>query len=344
VEPVEAASLRPEKSSLGCSLNAVYFHDVVRAFGIEDRATLLLAGTRETVGLPYEQLRRVSRRSDLLLNLSGLLADPALLEPIPRRVYLDLDPAFVQLWHDAEGIDMRFAGHTHYVTVGLALADPDCTVPTCGLAWITTLQPVVLDAWPAAESVVDDAFTTVANWRGYGSITHNGVHYGQKAHSLRELITLPRLTEQRFCLALSIHPDELADVGALRSNGWELLDPAQVAGSPIAYQRFLQGSKAELGIAKRGYVVSRCGWFSDRSACYLASGRPVLAQETGFSRYLPTGDGLLSFETLEEAQAGIEEVRSNYQRHARAARDLAATHFDSDRTLHKLMDQVGVAA
>jgi hypothetical protein len=140
--------------------------------------------------------------------------------------------------------------------------------------------------------------------------------------------------------ALSIHPDEQDDLQALAENGWRLLDPAEVARTPSSYRSFVQGSRAELGIAKSGYVASRCGWFSDRSVCYLASGRPVLAQDTGFTDYLPAGEGLLSFNTLEEARGGVEEILRDYPRHARAARDLAEAYFDSDIVLTRLLDEV----
>jgi hypothetical protein len=287
-------------------------------------------------------LREVARRTDLLVNVSGMLADGELTGRIPVRVYLDLDPAFNQLWHATQGIDMRFAGHNRFVTVGQAIGRPECTVPTCGLPWVPTLQPVVLAHWPMAEGVTHDALTTVGNWRGYGSIEYGGVFYGQKAHALRPLISLPTLTDEKFVLALAIHPDEKKDLAALAGNGWRLLDPAEVAGTPASYRRFVQGSMAEFGIAKSGYVASRCGWFSDRSACYLASGRPVLAQETGFSRFLPTGEGLFAFETCDQVLAGIEVLRRNYTRHARAARALAEEYFDSDKVLTRFLQGIGV--
>jgi hypothetical protein len=205
---------------------------------------------------------------------------------------------------------------------------------------------VVLERWPAVGPdgpVRWDALTTVANWRGYGSIEHGGVHYGQKAHSLRRLIDLPRLTRERFTLALSIHPQEVKDVEALSSNGWQRVDPADVAATPGQYQSFVQGSRAEFGLAKSGYVASRCGWFSDRSACYLASGRPVVAQDTGFTRHLPTGEGLFAFNTVDDAAAAIEVMNGDYPRHCRAARALAEEYFGSDKVLGTLLRRIGVA-
>ncbi len=278
----------------------------------------------------------VTTDADLLVNISGV-APAVELGHIPIRVYLDLDPAFTQLWHE-QGNDVGLDGHTHHATIGLGLAHSG--LPTCGVEWLTTLQPVVLAHWPVANGIVRNALTTVGNWRAYGSIEHRGVFYGQKAHALRALIDLPTRTDERFELALSIHPDEQLDIRALAENGWSLVDPA-VAATPEAYGEFVRGSKAELGVAKLGYVVSDCGWFSDRSCCYLASGRPVVAQETGFSRFLPAGEGLFAFETVEDVLVAIEELRDDYPRHARAARALAEEHFDSDLVLDRLLRSVG---
>jgi hypothetical protein len=280
-------------------------------------------------------------RADVLINISGLLTDENLLSRVAIRAYLDLDPAFNQLWSAVQGINMRFCGHTHFVTVGQGIGDPDCPVPTCGLTWLKTLQPILLDRWPATKHVATKALTTIGNWRGYGSIQYQGAFYGQKAHSLRQFLTLPSLTSEPLRLALAIHPSETSDLTALAAHGWQLLEPARVAGSPEKYQQFIQGSKAEFGIAKSGYVLSRCGWFSDRSVCYLASGRPVIAQETGFSRYLPTGEGLFAFENNDEVLGAIEKLNTNYSKHAHSARALAEDYFDSDKVLPRFLDQIG---
>jgi hypothetical protein len=323
--------------------SAAYFAQVMDRFGLTDSAALLRTGTTETVGLAHAHLRAFAGRADLLLNVSGILTDPDLLEAIPVRAYLDLDPAFNQLWHES-GIDMRFAPHNRFVTVGQALGTPECRVPTCGLEWITTAPPVVLDRWPAAGGPGDGSFTSVGNWRGYGSVEQDGVHYGQRVHSMRPLIELPRRTDARFRLALAIHPGEVPDLKALDEHGWELIDPVEAAGTPDRYEDFIQRSTAELGIAKSGYVLSRSGWFSDRSACYLASGRPVLAQETGFSRFLPAGEGLLAFDSLDDAVAGVEEIRGDYPRHARRARELAEDLLDSHLVLGRLLERLGAGS
>ena len=325
------------------SQTAGYFHDTVREFGLEDRAALVRTSSDETVGVPYETLRALARDAELLLNISGILTDPDLIAHIPVRAYVDLDPVFNQFWQQS-GIDMRFEAHNRFVTVGQALGASECPVPTLGLEWIPTLPPVVLERWPVAAGRGDGSFTSVGNWRGYGSVEHDGVQYGQRVHSMRNFMELPRLADARFRLALAIHPGEVPDLDAIAANGWELVDPVEAAGTPDRYREFIQGSSAELGIAKSGYVLARSGWFSDRSACYLASGRPVLAQETGFSRFLPAGEGLLAFETVEDAVAGVESIQSDYARHARRARELAEDLLDSDRVLSTLLDRLGRSA
>jgi len=315
-----------------------YFEQLVRDFGLEGEVALLVRGSEETVGAPYKELTAWARDADVLFNVSGMLRDEELAGPPPLRVFLDLDPAFNQLWH-TQGIEMGFDLHNRFATVGLALGGPECPVATCGREWIKTLPPVFLPRWERAATP-GAAFTTVGNWRGYGSVEWEGKRYGQKAHSLRKLLALPRLTSERLAPALAIHPDETDDFSALHHHGWELADPVAVAGSPARYAEFVRASKGEIGIAKEGYVESRCGWFSDRSACYLASGRPVVAQDTGFPKHLPTGDGLLFFATAAEAAAAIDRVSADYERHARTARGLAKELFDSQAVLTRLLDRV----
>ena len=342
VEALDAEALRPAGVSVNLSVNARYCRRVMQDHALGDSWALLRTGSHETAGLSYEALTSIERQTSVFVDISGTLADEEIFSAVPIRVYLDVDPAFTQLW-DVQGSDMRLDGHTHFVTVGRSVGEPECHVPVCGRSWITTWQPVVLDKWPIGDPIVWDGFTTVANWRSYGSVEHNGVHYGQKAHSLRTFMAVPTRSPERFLLALAIDEGEVADLACLRANDWQLLDPRRVAGSPSVYRSFVQGSKAELGIAKSGYVASRSGWFSDRSICYLASGRPVLAQETGWSRHLPTGGGLLTFETADDILRGIELINADYSHHRAAARALAQDYFDSDKVLTRLLREVGAA-
>ena len=343
VEVLLPGANQPEGAPVEQSQNAHYLGQVMHEQGLDQGWALVDRRTGETAGLPYQTLVEIGQRASVLIDISGTLADEELFSEVPIRVYLDLDPAFTQLWA-AQGIDMRLDGHTHFVTVGQSIGSDECPVPSGDRRWTTSWPPVVLDHWPVGASTSYDAFTTVANWRAYGSIDHDGVHYGQKVHSLRRFMSLPTQTQERFVLALGIDDEEVADLAALRENRWELADPAQVAGSPSTYRRFVRESKAEFGIAKDGYVRSRSGWFSDRSVCYLAAGRPVLAQDTGFSHHLPTGAGLFAFETTDDVLQGIAAINSEYDRHAEAARGLAEEYFDSDRVLLRLLDEVGATS
>jgi hypothetical protein len=332
VEPVAPDS--PTRSS-----SSGYFTEVIEAFGFVHDAALVYEGTRETVGMPYEELRLVASRADLLININGILREQELLEALAVRVYMDIDAGFNQLWHSA-GFDRRFDGHTSHATIGPGIGESWSPVPSCGIEWFKTVQPVVLEYWPVAGDIVHDALTTVGNWRSSGSFEYEGVFIGQKAHSLRPLIGLPQRTSERLVLALGIHPDETKDLEALKANGWELLDAATVAATPDTYRSFVQGSKAEFGLVQQGCSTMPCGWFSDRSACYLASGRPVVAQETGFSHWLPAGEGVFAFSTEDQALEAIEELSSDYPRHSRAARALAEEYFDSDKVLTRLLEGV----
>jgi hypothetical protein len=329
VEPVDA--LTPHRVG--------YFERLAARFGLGGRAALVTP-EHATAGPGFGDLAAFASTCDLVLNASGLLREPDLLGPAPARAYLDLDPAFTQLWHEVDGVDMGLDGHTHHVTVGLNVGQPGCPVPTAGRTWVTTVPVVALDHWPAARITTGGAWTTVANWRGYGNAEHDGVRHGQKAHAWRTLLAIPSLTAARIAPAVAIHADEVRDLERLEAGGWGLLDPARVAGDPDRYQSFVSGSLGELGIAKEGYVVSRSGWFSDRSACYLAAGRPVVAQETGWSAHLPTGDGLHAFTTAEEAAAAIDATTGRYRHACRSARAIAAEVLDARRALPPLLEEL----
>ena len=278
--------------------------------------------------------------ADLLLNVMGFIDDDELLAAAPRRVFLDTDPGFPQMW-SALGLADVMAGHDAHATIAERIGAPGCTLPVCGLDWITTPQPVVLGAWPAQPPRPGMRFTSVASWRGaYGPVSYDGRTYGLRVHEMRRFAELPRLAGGTFELALDIHESDAADARRLAAGGWRLVAPA-VVSTPAAYRRYVQGSDAEIMVAKGIYVGTRGGWLSERSLCYLASGRPVLAQDTGFADCHPAGEGLLAFSTPEEALAGIEAIRARPARHAAAARELAREEFGSDRVLSRLLDRVG---
>jgi hypothetical protein len=316
-----------------------YVQEVMQEHGLDQAWTIALPGERHA-GMPRDRVLQFVRDADLLLNVMGFCTDEELLDNAKSRVFLDTDPGFPQMWNDL-GLADVFAGHDAHVTIAERIGRPDCEIPTCGLDWITTPQPVVLDAWPRASKPPRRPFTSVASWRGaYGPVDYAGKRYGLRVHEFRRFAQLPELTGRAFELALAIHAAEAPDLALLRDTGWSLVDPADVATTPAGYRAFIAESTAELMIAKGMYVQSRSGWFSERSICYLASGRPVVAQDTGLRDLYPLGSGLLTFDTLDEAAACVESIALGYAQHARDARAIAEARFDSDLVLGRLLEQL----
>jgi len=329
------ATCAPEESE-----NLRWLESVMEQFGLGTSWSLTAGST--TFGIPRATVLDLARNAPLLINVMGFLADPEILALPKQRTFLDIDPGFGQMWR-ASGLADILAGYDSYLTIGENIGQTDCTIPRCGLDWITTPQPVVLEEWRISEGLPRDAFTTVASWRGpFGPIEFEGQTYGLRVHEFRKFIDLPKSSGERFDIALEIDPIETSDLQLLAIHGWNRLEPRSVAGTPDAYREFIRASKAELMVAKQMYVKTRGGWFSDRSICYLASGRPVLAQDTGFGCNYPVGCGLLSFATVEEAVEGAKVIYREYGVHARAARRLAEEYFDSNIVLSRLLEKLSL--
>lgn len=285
-----------------------------------------------------EALRRLGR-TDLLIDVNGYLADEDLREAPAVTTFLDIDPAIQQMWQ-ALGQASIFGCHDLYFTVGENVGE-DSLVPTCDVDWIPTKQPVVLERWSGASR--GSGFSTLATWRGpYAPIEFDGRTFGLRVHEFRRFFDLPRRMDAEFRLALDIDPAEVRDMESLEESGWGIVPPKAVSATPGAYRDFIHGSLAELAIPKEIYVASRCGWFSDRSACYLASGKPVITVDTGFSATLPTDRGLLCIDDVDTAVSACEEVLADPAAHERAAREIAADYFDSDRVLRRMLDAAGI--
>lgn len=322
------------------AVGARYLISVMRAFGLEHSFALLRADSSETVGMSRADLLAEVATCAMFLNVMGYVSDPEVLARAPRRVFLDIDPGFPQMWR-ALGLHDAFEGYDDFVTIGENIGQADCEIPPCGIDWTTTTQPVVLDLWPPVPG--GDRISSVASWRGaFEPIEFSGKRYGLRVHEFRAYAMVPKLVGTTCELALRIDPSETADIALLRKGGWSIIDPRVVAGDPIRYRSYVQSSKAEFMVAKNLYVQTRSGWFSDRSACYLASGKPVVAQSTGIERRYPVGEGLLTFSSPEEAVSGVLEVLANYQKHTARARELAREYFDSDRVLGDLLAKLGI--
>jgi hypothetical protein len=335
VDPQKCIDDDWQPTPFNASANARFFRAVMERFDLLDHAALFEQEGVNCVGLSRNEIEKLAPDTDLLINGSGRFHCASVLGAVRRRMYLDLDPGFVQIWQEQYGVDMNLRGHDVHVTVGLNLGAPDCPLPTCGIEWQTTLPPVVLDEW-SSTAPSGSAYTTVGDWRGYSPVEWRGVWYGQKAQEFLRIIELPRRVAVPLELCLAIHPNE-PDYNKLEENGWRVVSPRRHCATPDTYCAYISDSRGECTVVKHGYAAGHSGWFSDRSACYLAAGRPVIVQDTGAGRYLPMGTGLLTFTDLDSAADALARVESDYATHAAAARALAREHFDSDRVLSRLL-------
>jgi hypothetical protein len=320
-----------------------YFDAAVAAWWYRDRAALLLAETGEVLaGLDATRVESVAREAAAVITLAAhYRREPyPLIDRVRPRILIEQDPGYTHLWAAGGDPVQIFGEHDFYFTVGGKVGLPDCSVPTLGIRWRPIWNPVVLDWWSVGGPVMRNRLTTVADWRSYGYLEFEGAILGPKAEEFRKFIDLPRLAGEPLEMALSIDPDD-PDLADLRSHGWSIESPEVVADLD-RYRNYVMGSLGEFSCTKGGYAGTRCGWFSDRSACYLAAGRPVVLQATGFEDLLPTGRGLFAVRTVAEAAEAVKAIRRDYALHARAARSLAREHFDSDRVLGRLLADAGV--
>jgi hypothetical protein len=295
-------------------------------------------------GRDRDDVRRTLDRAELLVNLSGNLLAADLFDRARATAFVDVDPGFTQIWHADQGVGYVIPRHDHYLSIGENIGTPACPIPTGGLPWKPTRQPLLLDHWPVTPSPRCRRFTTIASWRApFGSLLHDGVTYGLKVHEFRRMLELPNRVPATFELALEIHDGDAGDRDALVAAGWTLVSPAVAVPTPAAFRDYIQRSDAEFSVAQGVYAHAASGWFSDRSTRYLASGKPVLVQDTGLAS-IPTGEGIVAFRTLDDAAAGAERIVRDYANHALAARRIAETHFASDTVLRRLLADCGIDA
>jgi hypothetical protein len=322
------------------SANVRYFRQLMQQFDLTDWSGLLDSNGSGSVGLSRAEIEKLAPDVDLLINISGHFKLNSILSAVRHRMYIDLDPGYTQVWHERYGADMNLRHHDTYVTVGLNLGTADCPFPTCGIQWQKTLPPVVLDHWSTAE-VPRHVYSTVAEWRGFGPVEWRGIWYNQKADEFKRIIDLPRRVAVPLELCVFIHPDE-TDRIQLEQHGWRVVSPTVHAVSPDSYRDYIIGSRGEFTVVKHGYAAGRTGWFSDRSACYLAAGRPVIMQDTGLGRHVPTDSGLVTFSDLDSAADAIGQVEDDYPRHAAAATAFARRYLASDVVLPRLLQLAGL--
>ena len=348
LEDTEMWPYDPINNTIGadCSYNVAYLRGVMDKLGLGDRWIYRNAADATYHGVNEAEAKAFCASADVFLNVSGC----GWLRPeylcIPKKIFLDSDPLFTQvplITGQPDAIE-RIHAHNFHFTFAENISASDCRVPTAGLNWIPTRQPIVLDWWNgsavASPSKTRDVFTTVMNWVSYKGCEYAGETWGQKDVEFLKFVDLPQRTTQKFEIAMGMGPGMKRPTELLREKGWEIVEPGERLPDPWTYRDYLSSSKGEWSVAKEGYVKSHSGWFSCRSACYLALGRPCVLQDTGWSNNYPTGDGLFAFDTIEEAVAGIDEINADYAHHSAEARALAEEIFDARKVLAHMLEWI----
>lgn len=321
-----------------------YIHRHLEMVGLQD-SWAYVDHTGCFHGKSRQQVADFCGEAQVMVNLSGgcWFARPEY-EGL-QRIFIDTDPGFTQR-NIAEGRTMDanwtgygsyadfFSAHKTLFTFALNVGSPTCCLPETEFCWHPTMQPLVLEFWPIAPPPPQAPYTTILSWR---NDSFSGMGMG-KSSEILQMIDLPSKSPQRILLAIAGR----APTDLLSQHGWELTDAVAATIDPFAYQAFIQSSRAEVGFAKAMYVETHSGWFSDRTQCYLASGRPALVRDTGFSMILPIGEGLLTFTSEQEIICGMEEIERDYSHHSRRAREIAEDYFSADKVLRNLLHIAGL--
>ena len=334
-------------TSTDARLSASYFN-LMDQFGLRDRSLLipvepgqeLTLKNSRFIGTSSGQAVEIIKSTDILWNFAASFRKPFLSE-FKNRALIDVDPGHLQVSSLVCGMDLL--DHEHFLSVGTKINDDDCGIPTLGVSWKTFVPVLYLPMWKVRKSERDDApFTSVTQWN-WGELHLGGrVLSVSKRDAYLPYARLPLSADVPFELAANIgEHDPEDDRGLLSDGGWHIVDPHRVCGSPALYQQYISNALAEFSCAKPIYRTLKTGWFSDRSAAFLASGRPVLAEDTGFSEKLPTGKGLIAFRGSEEAIEGVRTIVDDYDRHCEWARELAEEHFDSRKCLPRMLSACG---
>jgi hypothetical protein len=299
-----------------------------------------------TAGLSLKKIRQLYREADAILNVCGTQEFNDDLLVSDRILYVESDPGVEQIKID-KGVKSTMEylrRHRALFTFGENVGTKTFPVPTHGFKWLPTRQPTVTDLWKTKRSPSDTAvFTSVANWctSGLKDISWRGEKYlWSKSREFLRFISAPKRAGETFELATNI--EHTATRRKFERNGWRLRCPLQMSVDYWLYRDYIQCSKGEFSVAKDQYVRLNTGWFSDRSACYLAAGRPVITQETGFTKIYGGKAGLLSVQSVGEIADAVEQINRDYAKHSRAAYDLAREFFESEKVLKSILDRAGI--
>jgi hypothetical protein len=300
------------------------------------------------IGVSPAKAEALLSGADLLLNFHYAI-DPRVLGRFRRTALVDIDPGLLQFWINSG--QLRVPPHDLYLTTGETVGTPGARIPDCGLPWIRIRPPVCLDLWPYSHDPACRRFTTVSTWLGGEYVTEGKgegkriLYQNDKRVSFMRFVGLPARTSSELELAIHLRDRlDAADRELLEQNGWRVRHPLEVARTPDRYRAYIQGSRGEFSCVKPSCIEFQNAWVSDRTLCYLASGKPVVVQHTGPSAFLPNGEGLFRVSTVDEAAEALATIDADYERHCRAARGVAETFFDSQTVLSDMLNLIGGAA
>lgn len=321
-----------------------HFERVCREYGLWPNCCLVYKQGQATHGMPFSKAVNMARQCDLLITRSGQFAKVHdIFESVGCRAFIDGNPGETQFKLLENDADYRaVARYDHLFTMGLNIGLAGCPIPTGPYRWHSILRPVVLDAWMQTPIERNAPYTTISTWKGRATFSLNGTFSGEKADNWLKVLRLPSVSAPDFSIALRLngmYPQN--DRRLFQEHGWRLTNPEELE-TFADYRRYISRSRAEFSVAHNRYVEFNTGWFSDRSALYLAAGKPVLVQSTGLEAHLPVSEGLMTFNTLEQAVERLQAIEADYARHCRAARAIAAEYFDSGKVLNNMLKVIGI--
>ncbi|MDQ3073043.1 MAG: hypothetical protein M3Q97_07265 [Bacteroidota bacterium] len=335
-----------------CSNCVKYLQAAMASVGMDDRWAYRDVATGRIFGMSSHKLKEVVETADVFINVSAstILRDEYL--KIPVKILIDTDPMFTQFQYhktQEEGGTTAMEAHRFmeahnlHFTFGLNIGQEDCRIPEFGFKWLTTKKPICLEHWrTAVNETTRFGFTSILNWTERPAFTFDNESWGQKNVEFAKFYDLPSLAPKPFDLIINrgSDPESNSAMEHIKSLGWNVLSPHDLITNKEDYRRFIQSSYAEFSVTKETYIKSNSGWFSGRSACYLAAAKPVITQDTRWSNYIPAGEGLFACNDLKTAHSAVKEIAADYERHSKAALAIAHEYFDSSKVLTHILEHV----
>lgn len=344
---------KPGSNWNDCSYCVEHLKGVMNYFDMQDHWAYRDEASGKCFGMDEKKIKEICRTADVFINISCSTYMREEYMTIPKRILIDSDPMFTQIQYSSQqmftpgkpGMKQMINDHNYLFTFGENIGSGDCLIPADGLQWHTTRQPICLDKWKVTPHPKNNGtiFTTLMNWTAGKKLSYDNKEWGQKDVEFNKMMQLPQYVNN-IQLAIVINQtggtENTLQKEKIEKNGWKILDPEETAGDWMSYQQFIEKSSGEFSVAKETYVKAKTGWFSCRSACYLAAGRPVITQDTGWTKFIPTGNGLFAFRDMNGAIDALQQVAHDQRRHTKAAREIAEEYFDSNKVLKSLLQKV----